>query len=99
MYIFHGQASLFLPHSSNLKEKRKVIQSIIARIRKRFNISIAEVNEHDLWQRSTIGFSAVAYNYSEIEIMVDAVYSTLERHINDIEILSFKYDVFRPSDL
>ncbi len=98
MYVLYGQISIFLPYSSNLKEKRKIILSIVDRIRKRFNISIAEIDDHNLWQRCSLGFSAVTGNHSDIEVMVDAVYSTIERHINDIEILSFNYDIFRPSD-
>ncbi len=98
MYVLYGQISIFLPYASNLKEKRKIILSIVDRIRKRFNISIAEVDDHNLWQRCSLGFSAVTGNHSDIEVMVDAVYSTIERHINDIEILSFNYDIFRPSD-
>ena len=98
MYVLYGQVSIFLPYSSNLKEKRKIILSIVERIRKRFNISVAEVDDHELWQRCCIGFSAVTGNHAEINVMVDAVYSTIERHINDIEILSFDYDIIRPSD-
>ncbi len=98
MYVLYGEISIFLPYCSNLKEKRKIILSIVDRVRKRFNISIAEVDEQNLWQRCSLGFSAVTGNHSEIEVMVDAVYTTIERHINDIEILSFNYDIIRPSD-
>lgn len=98
MYVLYGQVSLFLPYSFSLKEKRKIILSIVERIRKRFNISIAEVEDHDLWQRCSLGFSAVTGQHSDLELIVDAVYSTLDRHINDIEILSFDYDILRPSD-
>jgi hypothetical protein len=98
MYVIYGEISILLPYCTNLKEKRKIVLSIVERIRKRFNISIAEVQDHDLWQKCSLGFSAVTSKHSEIEVMVDAVYSTLERHINDIEILSFQYDIIRPSD-
>ncbi len=98
MYVLYGEISIFLPYCSSLKEKRKIILSIVDRIRKRFNFSIAEVDDQNLWQRCSLGFSAVTGNHSEIEIMVDAVYTTIERHINDIEILSFNYDIIRPSD-
>lgn len=93
MYLVYGHTSIFLPYSSNLKEKRKIIQSIIARIRKRFNISICEVDGHDLWQRSVIGFTAVAASQGEAEIIVDSIYSTLDLHVNEIEISSFQYDL------
>ncbi|NLO22426.1 MAG: DUF503 domain-containing protein [Syntrophomonadaceae bacterium] len=98
MYVVYGEITLFLPYCSNLKEKRKIILSIVERIRKRFNISIAEVDEHELWQRCSLGFSAVTSKHGEIESIVEAVYSSLDRHINELQILSFHYDIIRPSD-
>lgn len=98
MYVVYGETTLFLPYCSSLKEKRKIILSIVERIRKRFNISIAEVDNHELWQRCSLGFSAVTSKHAEIESIVEAVYSSLDRHINELQILSFHYDIVRPSD-
>ena len=52
MYVVYGYGELYLPYCSSLKEKRKIIHGLISRIRKRFNVSICEVQFHDLWQRS-----------------------------------------------
>ncbi len=98
MYVVYGEISLFLPYCSNLKEKRKIILSIVERIRKRFNISIAEVDEQQLWQRCSLGFSAVTSKHAEIDSIIEAIYSSLDRHLNDLQILSFHYDIIRPTD-
>lgn len=95
MYLVYGHTAIFLPYASNLKEKRKIIQSIIARIRKRFNISICEVAGQDLWQRSVLGFTAVAVSKGEADIIIDSIYSTLDLHVNEIEISSFTYDLLK----
>jgi len=50
---------LFLNEADSLKNKRRVLRSIIDQVKTRFNVSIAEVGELDLWQRSTVGVSFV----------------------------------------
>ena len=41
---------LHIPGNGSLKGKRRVIKSIIARVHSEFNVSIAEVDNQDLWQ-------------------------------------------------
>ncbi|MFH1943775.1 MAG: DUF503 domain-containing protein [bacterium] len=51
---------LYLPGTGSLKEKRFVLKSLKTKIRNRFNVSIAEIDHHDKWQRSSFGIAAVA---------------------------------------
>ena len=51
---------LRIPGCTSLKEKRHVVKSLTAGLRSKFNVSVAEVDHHDLWQRATLGVSAVA---------------------------------------
>lgn len=51
---------LFIAESNSLKAKRRVVASIKGRIRARFNASVAEVGDHDLWQRAKIGVAVVS---------------------------------------
>ncbi|MCK5505284.1 MAG: DUF503 domain-containing protein [Thermodesulfovibrionia bacterium] len=51
---------LHIPGANSLKSKRLVIRSLIDRIKNKFNVSIAEVDANDLWQRSVIGIAYVA---------------------------------------
>jgi uncharacterized protein YlxP (DUF503 family) len=51
---------LHIPESNSLKAKRLVIKSLIDRIKNKFNVSVAEVDANNLWQRSVIGISLVA---------------------------------------
>ncbi|HEV8571764.1 MAG TPA: DUF503 domain-containing protein [Actinomycetota bacterium] len=50
---------LRIPGCGSLKEKRHVVKTLSAGLRSKFNVSVAEVDHHDLWQRTTIGVSAV----------------------------------------
>jgi uncharacterized protein YlxP (DUF503 family) len=51
---------LHLGDANSLKDKRRIIKSLIARIKNRYNVSVAEVGEHDLWQSTIIGISFVS---------------------------------------
>lgn len=51
---------LRLGEANSLKDKRRVIKSIIERIKNRFNVSVAEVDEQDAWQRCVIGIAFVS---------------------------------------
>jgi len=49
-----------LESSHSLKEKRHVVQSLKDRLRHKFNVSVAEIDHQDLWQRSTIAAVTVS---------------------------------------
>lgn len=59
MIIGACSLKLIIFESNSLKDKRQVIKSIIGRIQGRFNVSIAEIDLNDSWQRSIIGFACV----------------------------------------
>jgi uncharacterized protein len=42
-------------NAGSLKEKRAVLKSVVTRIRQRYNVSVSELDFHDLWQRTEIG--------------------------------------------
>ncbi len=47
--------TLFLPDNHSLKGKRQVLRAIKDRVRNKFNVSIAESDGHDMWQRAELG--------------------------------------------
>ncbi len=51
---------IFIPESSSLKTKRMILRSIKDKIRGDFNVSIAEVDNQNLWQRALLGISIVS---------------------------------------
>lgn len=50
---------LYLPDNQSLKEKRMVLQRIKDNVRRRFNVSVAEVDGHETWQRSSLGVAGI----------------------------------------
>lgn len=53
---------LRLPENHSLKDKRRVLKSIISRVANKFNVSIAEVDDLDNWQLATLGICFVSNN-------------------------------------
>ena len=70
---------LHIPESNSLKSKRMVIKSLIDRIKKKFNVSIAEVDANDLWQRSLLGVALVA---NETQL-INKVFEKIKNLISD----------------
>ena len=52
--------TLYLPENHSLKGKRSVLRTIKARIRNKFNVSIAEVGGQETWQVAVLGLAAVS---------------------------------------
>jgi uncharacterized protein len=73
MFVGVLRLTLHLPAPGSLKSKRHLVRSAIDRVKARFNVSIAEVAENDLWQRSVIGVSAVGNDHAFVNETLDKV--------------------------
>jgi uncharacterized protein YlxP (DUF503 family) len=62
---------LHFPEAGSLKGKRKHVKSAKAQLQNRFGASVAEVDHHELWQRSRITASCVAREYHDVELLLD----------------------------
>ncbi|MGH7838690.1 MAG: DUF503 domain-containing protein [Candidatus Binataceae bacterium] len=59
--------TLFLPENHSLKGKRQVLRAIKARVRNKFNVSIAESDDHELGQRAELGICQVGNDRSFVD--------------------------------
>ncbi len=59
--------ALLLPENHSLKGKRSVLRTIKARVQNKFNVSIAECEDHDLWQRALLGVSQVGTDEAHVD--------------------------------
>ena len=73
---------LLLHDNHSLKGKRSVLRTIKARVQNKFNVSIAECDDHDLWQRALLGVSQVGAD----EAHVDSCLREVVRFIDGLEI-------------
>jgi uncharacterized protein YlxP (DUF503 family) len=73
MFIGILRLSLHLPGPGSLKSKRHLLRSAVDRVKARFNVSIAEVAENDLWQKSVVGVAAVGNDRAFVNETLDKV--------------------------
>jgi len=73
MFVGVLRLTLHLPAPGSLKSKRHLVRSAIDRVKAKFNVSIAEVAENDLWQRSVLGVAAVGNDHAFVNESLDKV--------------------------
>jgi len=69
---------LRLPETHSLKGKRSVLRSIKSRVQQKFNVSIAECDDHDLWQRALLGVSQVGADQPHVDRCLREVVSFID---------------------
>lgn len=70
--------TLYIPENHSLKGKRSVLRKIKARVSDRFNVSIAECEDHDLWQRAVLGVSQVGTDQAFVDAALRQVVSFID---------------------
>ena len=82
---------ILIPVSASLKEKRVVLNSIKDRLRKKFNVAVAEVGYQDKWQRSLIAIVNVSSKKSFVEEVLGKVFQLLDSNLN-FEIIRYNFE-------
>ena len=62
---------LFISASQSLKDKRQVLHSLKDRLHGKYNLSVAEVDSQDLWQKAVIGLACVANEYRHVNQVLE----------------------------
>ena len=70
-YIGILSIELHFPEAGSLKGKRKHVLSAKSQLQNRFGASVAEVDHHELWQRSRLTLSCVARDHHELQQLLD----------------------------
>ncbi|MDR6124174.1 uncharacterized protein YlxP (DUF503 family) [Bacillus sp. SLBN-46] len=93
MIIGVAECECIIYDAHSLKEKRAVLQRILTRLKQKFNVSVAEVDFQDVWQRTKIAIAVVTSNRlsTEIELqnalkLIDS-FPEIERTITEIDWL------------
>ena len=93
MVIGLGRIVYRIHDCRSLKGKRKVVKAIIARLRNRFNASVAEVGANDVYQRAEIGFSMVGNDRALINSKVDKLFNQAE-DMGLAEVIDSEMEIF-----
>jgi len=78
---------IHLPGVASLKEKRQVLRSLKDGLRGHYNVSVAEIDHQDLWQRATLGIVGIASARVPLEQTFSSIQDEVERKVPG-EVLS-----------
>ena len=93
MHVGICRVILRLPENSSLKGKRQVMRSLSARVRSRFNVSIAEIEDNHLWQVLTLGIGCVSNDPRHANEVLSRVVQYIEKSKGDAELLDYQLEV------
>ena len=82
-----------LPENLSLKGKRRVLKSITTRVGNKFNVSVAEVDDQELWQLATLGISCVSNNSRQANEVLSRVVDFITVSRFEIEVLDYEIEI------
>jgi uncharacterized protein YlxP (DUF503 family) len=92
MFVAIAEIEIRLYNSQSLKEKRQILKSLVSKIRNQFNVSIAEVDGLDTWQRAKLGFACVSNNSVQAEKQMNRVLEYIEQDIR-LEVVNIRKEI------
>jgi uncharacterized protein YlxP (DUF503 family) len=87
------QVKLRFPENLSLKGKRQILKSITTRLRNKFNISVAEVDDNELWQLATLGICCVSNDKRHANEMLSRAVDFIVNGRFDLEILNYEIEI------
>lgn len=79
------RVELRIPEAHSLKDKRGKLKPVIAELKKRFGVSVAEVDHQELWQRATLGVAVVAPQAGQLQRLAHS----MERYFEQLDTVLF----------
>jgi uncharacterized protein YlxP (DUF503 family) len=95
MLVALARFDLRIPACASLKEKRHVVKTLTNAIRSTFNVSVAEVDHHDLWQRTAIAVAVAAGEGYHAKRVLHEVEKLVERWA-EVELIDLEVSLHYP---
>ena len=94
MHVATARVALYLAESHSLKTKRGLLRSLTARVRQRFNVSIAQLDDSDRWQVAALGVCSVSNDAGHAREVLDRVLHFIEAEVQgEAEIVDCQTEV------
>ncbi|MGH7393156.1 MAG: DUF503 domain-containing protein [Candidatus Rokuibacteriota bacterium] len=77
-----GTIELHLPDVDSLKGKRHVLKGLKERVRAKFEVAVAEVDHHDIWQRATLAVACVSHDARHANEVVSKAMDFIEANVD-----------------
>jgi uncharacterized protein YlxP (DUF503 family) len=93
MFIGVCTFTVHIPDSGSLKTKRQSLRSLKDRIRNKFNVSVAEIEDNDLWQKATLAVAAVSNDSAHLNQTLDHVLDVV-RAVPELDLIDHHIELF-----
>jgi uncharacterized protein YlxP (DUF503 family) len=91
IFTLSAELTFYIPQSASLKDKRQVRRSLIEKTRRKFNVSIAEIDTQDVLQTLTVGIAFVSGDAAHSRNSLDEIIRFMEAHA-DAELIDVQID-------
>ena len=78
MFVCVARLTLQIPESGSLKAKRQVLRRVTERVKARFNVAVAEVEDQDLWQKATLALAVVGNERAHVDEQMEKIIHFVE---------------------
>lgn len=85
---------IHIPGCQSLKEKRRRLKPLLVRLQREFNISVAEIDHLDTWQRAVIACALVSNQHAHTQRSLAKIGDWLDRHHPDIDVIAEQVEFF-----
>ncbi len=86
------EVHLHIPLCNSLKEKRGVLRSVENHVRKKFNVSVAEIGDQDIWRSAVLGITSGSTDRDLLDQILHQVVGLLERE-PDVQVVDFHIEL------
>ncbi len=103
MFVCVARLTLQIPESGSLKAKRQVLRRITDRVKARFNVAVAEVDDQDLWQKATLALAVVGNERRHVDEQMEKIIHFVEEMYvapllsRQTEIMAFGDTLYTPA--
>jgi uncharacterized protein YlxP (DUF503 family) len=85
--------TLTIAGSTSLKDKRRVVKSLAERVRNRFNVAVAEVDAHEIWNTAVLGVVCVSTSRAHADELLAHVVDFVQGGHGDAELVDYSVEI------
>ncbi|MCC6337543.1 MAG: DUF503 domain-containing protein [Myxococcales bacterium] len=100
MFVCVARLTLDIPAAASLKAKRQVLRRVTDRVKAKFNVAVAEVEDNDVWNRAVVALAVVGNERRHVNEQMDKILQFIDDLYvapvasRELEILAFGEDLF-----
>ena len=82
-----------MPENASLKGKRQIVKSIISRVQNHYHVSVAEIDDHDLWQIATLGIACISNDRRHANEILSKIVDFINQSRFEAELVDYQIEI------